>query len=319
MLVNIFAYILDLIFGDPYGFPHPVIFMGKLISLLEKFFRKYFKENLVIAGLLIWILVSGISFFTVYGLVHIIEKTPYIVSLVVSSLLLYTCFSTKCLADEGKKVYRALKACSDDNLENARKQLSYIVGRDTSELERDEIIRATVETIAENTVDGTISPMFYSFLLGVPGEFLFKAVNTMDSMLGYKNEKYINIGKVPAIIDDIFNYIPARFSVLPFTIASMILRCDYKSCLKISIRDRKNHKSPNCAYSEGAVAGALGIQLGGTNVYFGEKIYKPTIGDRKRGLVEEDILMSIRLLYVSTIITLLIFIIINLLIWRFYV
>ena len=140
---------------------------------------------------------------------------------------------------------------------------------------------------------------------GVPLAMVYKAVNTMDSMLGYKNEKYINIGRYPAILDDVFNFIPARLSLLFFTIASAICGYDWRKCLEIGYRDRKNHKSPNCAYSEGAVAGALGIQLGGTNVYFGQEVYKPTIGDKTRDLQAEDILSSIKLLYVTSIVSLL--------------
>lgn len=307
VLISIFAYFMDLIVGDPYGFPHPVIYIGKLISLLERNLRKL-KINMKLAGaLLCLILMSSVALIT-YSICKLASVNIYLY-IFVSAVIVCTCFSTKCLADEGKKIYDSFE---ENNIELSRKQLSYIVGRDTSALDEPDIIRATVETIAENTVDGTISPMFYAFIGGPILAILYKAVNTMDSMIGYKNERYIDFGMTAARLDDIFNYIPARISLIGFTMASFILRYDYKSCIKIAIRDRKNHTSPNCAYPEAAVAGALGIELGGTNIYFGQKVYKPTIGEKKRKIVKEDILKTNRLLYVSTFLTLILFIVISL-------
>lgn len=305
VLISIFAYFMDLIVGDPYGFPHPVIYIGKLISLLERNLRKL-KINMKLAGaLLCLILMSSVALIT-YSICKLASVNIYLY-IFVSAVIVCTCFSTKCLADEGKKIYDSFE---ENNIELSRKQLSYIVGRDTSALDEPDIIRATVETIAENTVDGTISPMFYAFIGGPILAILYKAVNTMDSMIGYKNERYIDFGMTAARLDDIFNYIPARISLIGFTMASFILRYDYKSCIKIAIRDRKNHTSPNCAYPEAAVAGALGIELGGTNIYFGQKVYKPTIGEKKRKIVKEDILKTNRLLYLSTFLTLILFIVI---------
>ncbi len=307
VLISIFAYFMDLIVGDPYGFPHPVIYIGKLISLLERNLRKL-KINMKLAGaLLCLILMSSVALIT-YSICKLASVNIYLY-IFVSAVIVCTCFSTKCLADEGKKIYDSFE---EKNIELSRKQLSYIVGRDTSALDEPGIIRATVETIAENTVDGTISPMFYAFIGGPILAILYKAVNTMDSMIGYKNERYIDFGMTAARLDDIFNYIPARISLIGFTMASFILRYDYKSCIKIAIRDRKNHTSPNCAYPEAAVAGALGIELGGTNIYFGQKVYKPTIGEKKRKIVKEDILKTNRLLYLSTFLTLILFIVISL-------
>lgn len=307
VLISIFAYFMDLIVGDPYGFPHPVIYIGKLISLLEKNLRKL-NINMKLAGaLLCLILMSSVALIT-YSICKLASVNIYLY-IFVSAVIVCTCFSTKCLADEGKKIYDSFE---ENNIELSRKQLSYIVGRDTSALDEPDIIRATVETIAENTVDGTISPMFYAFIGGPILAILYKAVNTMDSMIGYKNERYIDFGMTAARLDDIFNYIPARISLIGFTMASFILRYDYKSCIKIAIRDRKNHTSPNCAYPEAAVAGALGIELGGTNIYFGQKVYKPTIGEKKRKIVKEDILKTNRLLYLSTFLTLILFIVISL-------
>lgn len=289
------AYFADLVVGDPYWFPHPVIYMGKFISFIEKKVRKS-NMNKKLGGLLIWI--STVSLTVVLtGMILFLAHRNRSVYFILSTAIICTSFSTKCLADEAKKIYILLK---EGDIEKSRKQLSYIVGRDTSSLDEKEIIRATVETVAENTVDGTIAPMFYAFIGGAAGAMVYKAVNTMDSMIGYKNEKYIDIGMFAAKIDDIFNWIPARISIIFFFIASMFLGYDFKSCIKIAIRDRKNHKSPNCAYPEGAVAGALGVELGGTNIYFGKKVYKPTIGDKKRELEVEDIKKTIKMLYLST-------------------
>ena len=305
------AFIIDLVIGDPEGFPHPVIYMGRLIKYLERLVRLRFK-SLKMGGLAIWLVLVGITYSlsifisNIFGLIlgpmGAWALWGFLLDTGISIILMATFLSTRCLALEAKKVYKKL---IEGDIKETRLQLSYIVGRDTSSLSESEIIRATVETVAENTVDGTISPIFFAMLGGVPLAMVYKAVNTMDSMLGYKNEKYINIGRYPAILDDVFNFIPARLSLLFFTIASAICGYDWRKCLEIGYRDRKNHKSPNCAYSEGAVAGALGIQLGGTNVYFGQEVYKPTIGDKTRDLQAEDILSSIKLLYVTSIVSLL--------------
>ncbi|OXX83320.1 cobalamin biosynthesis protein, partial [Paraclostridium benzoelyticum] len=227
---------------------------------------------------------------------------------IIASIILYTTLSTKCLADEAKKIYEVLKT---GDIEKSRKQLSYIVGRDTTSLNENEIIRATVETVAENTVDGIISPMMYGFIGGPVLAMAYKAINTLDSMVGYKNEKYGDIGFASAKIDDIANFIPARITPFFMMIASFILGFNSKKSIKIAMRDRKNHKSPNCAYAEGAVAGALEVQLGGTNMYFGEKVYKPTIGDKDRELEAEDILRTNKIMYLTSFIALVIFSIIT--------
>lgn len=305
LMTLITAYILDLIFGDPYSFPHPVRYIGKLIRWTEKRIRAVAKTKraLKIGGFVLWFVTVGITFAVIYGVVELSRIHPALY-FVVNSVLLYTTLATKCLADEAKKIMKVLQT---GTIEEARKQLSYIVGRDTASLEQEEIIRATVETVAENTVDGIIAPLFYAFIGGAPLAFAYKAINTLDSTVGYKNDKYADIGFASAKIDDIANYIPARMTTILMTIASFILRLDYKNCFKIAIRDRKNHKSPNCAYAEGAVAGALGIQLGGTNVYFGEAVYKPTIGDKKRTIQVEDIHLTNCIMYRTSLVGLILF------------
>ena len=224
---------------------------------------------------------------------------------------MYTCIAARCLDKEAMKVYNEL----DNGIEGARTQLSYIVGRDTQNLTEEEIVRATVETVGENTADGVIAPLFYIMLLGVPGGLMYKMVNTMDSMLGYKNEKYEDLGFFPARIDDVFNYIPARITGI-FMCISSIFRFDSITGFKIMIRDRKNHKSPNAAYPEGAVAGLLNIQLGGNSYYFGNIVEKPTIGDKNRDIHRKDIKKTIEIMYRTEILLLILYGLIYILLGR---
>lgn len=302
------GYIIDLIVGDPYSFPHPVRYIGKLIKKTESIIRKKAKsdKDLKIGGFFLWFIVVGITYLVTYLIIKISSFIPG-VFLVANSILIYTTLATKCLKDEAVKIYNVLKT---GDIERARIQVSYIVGRDTTQLNEGEIIRATVETVAENTVDGIIAPMFYAFIGGAPLAMAYKAVNTLDSTVGYKNDKYKELGFASAKIDDIANFIPARISVLLMSIGSLLVGHNCKEALKIGIRDRKNHKSPNCAYAEGAVAGALGVQLGGTNVYFGKAVYKPTIGDKHREIEVEDIVRTNKIMYASSITSMIVFTII---------
>lgn len=299
------GYALDLIIGDPYSLPHPVRFIGKLISFVEKQIRKITTSDkgLKIAGFILWFVVVGVTLGSTYILLRLFQfnKVAYCL---VNSILIYTTLATKCLKDESEKIYKVLKT---GDLEKSRIQLSYIVGRDTTNLSEKEIVRATVETVAENTVDGIIAPLFYGFIGGAPLAMAYKAINTLDSTVGYKNDRYYYLGFASAKIDDIANYIPARLGVILLSLGSLFVGFNFKDALKIGIRDRKNHKSPNCAFSEGAVAGALGIQLGGTNVYFGQEVYKPTIGDKKREIEIEDIVRTNKIMYSSSIISIIIF------------
>ena len=305
-LLSIYTgYALDLIIGDPYSFPHPVRYIGKLISIVEKQIRKITSSDkgLKIAGFFLWFIVVGATF-GITTLVLQLFKFNKVAYFIVNTILIYTTLATKCLKDESVKIYKVLKT---GDLEKSRIQLSYIVGRDTKNLNEKEIVRATVETVAENTVDGIIAPLFYGFIGGAPLAMSYKAVNTLDSTVGYKNDKYYYLGFASAKIDDIANYIPARLGVILLSLGSLFAGFNFKDALKIGIRDRKNHKSPNCAFSEGAVAGALGIQLGGTNVYFGKEVYKPTIGDKTREIEIEDIVRTNKIMYSSSIISIIIF------------
>lgn len=302
------GYIIDLIIGDPYSFPHPVRFIGKLIKITEDRIRKVAKNDkaLKIGGFTLWFITVGVTYLVTYLIVKLSSLIPG-GFLIANSFLIYTTLATKCLKDEAVKIYEVLKT---KDIEKARVQVSYIVGRDTTHLDEGEIIRATVETVAENTVDGIIAPMFYAFIGGAPLAMAYKAINTLDSTVGYKNDKYKDLGFASAKIDDIANFIPARISSILMAIGSFILKYNYKDALKISIRDRKNHKSPNCAYPEGSVAGALGIQLGGTNIYFGKAVYKPTIGDKHREIEVDDIVKTNKIMYATSITSIVVFTII---------
>lgn len=301
----LFAVGIDLILGDPEWFPHPVIMMGRLIQRSEKILRKLLPNHLVFAGFLLWIIVVATSFFVTYAVVEILRNIHPFLGFLISTVLMWTAISSRCLAEEGKKVFRAILF---GDLNESRKRISYLVGRDTTNLSFPEIIRATVETIAENTVDGTIAPMFYGIIGGAPLMIAYKACNTLDSMVGYRNETYIQFGKCSAIIDDIVNYIPARISLLFIGLSAFFSGFSVKDAWRIGFRDRRNHLSPNSAWAESAFAGALGVQLGGTNIYFGKAVEKPTIGDATRELEAEDILRSNRLLFSTTFLTLIVFV-----------
>lgn len=291
------AVIIDWIVGDPNWFPHPVIYIGKLISFLDKKGRKLCKTNggIKAFGGLIVITVAAVSFMIPFAILQITKGTTWLYT-IANVIIIWTTLAAKCLDKEAKKVYYALR---DENLEDARLKLSYIVGRDTKELSDQEIIRADVETVAENAADGVIAPLFYAIIGGAPLAMMYKGINTMDSMLGYMNEKYRYIGFFPAKVDDVFNFIPARITGLLMCMVSFVVKGSLVQSFKVMIRDRKNHKSPNCAYPEGAAAGAMRVQLGGTNVYFGEVVYKPTIGDKIKELRFEHIDECIRLMYAA--------------------
>jgi adenosylcobinamide-phosphate synthase len=296
------AVLLDFLIGDPYWFPHPIIYIGKLIKLLEEYFRKNCKSEkaLKLSGGIIAIVVMGVSFIIPYFILYI-TRDFFWMHHGLNIIIIWTTLAARCLHKEGIKIYNSLKS---GNLEDARVKLSYIVGRETSNLTESEVIRADVETIAENTADGVIAPILFAMIGGAPLAMLYKGVNTMDSMLGYMTKKYKYIGFFPAKIDDVFNYIPARITGVIICYASPFAGGNVFQSFKIMIRDRRNHKSPNCGYPEAAVAGALRIQIGGTNTYFGETSIKPMIGEHIKELSMEHIKYTIVLMYASEIICL---------------
>ena len=305
------AYVLDLIFGDPQNIIHPVQIIGKMInigekSLLEKKYKSDRKYKFF-AGMILNITVISLT----YGITYLIPRTSEnsIILTVAEIYLMYTVFSINSLAREGNRVYNILK---EGNIERARKDLSYLVSRDTGTMDEKMIIRSTMETISENTVDGIVAPMLYMFLGGLPLSMTYKAINTFDSMVGYKNEKYMDFGKFSAKLDDVANFIPARITGILIVIGSIILGYDYKNSLKIFIRDRKNHSSPNSGHAEAGVAGALGVQFGGKVSYFGKEVDKPVIGDKIKDFELEDIKKNIKIMYVASFLSLIVFSVISL-------
>ncbi|WP_294174199.1 adenosylcobinamide-phosphate synthase CbiB [uncultured Clostridium sp.] len=288
------GFLLDLIIGDPQNPIHPIRIIGSLCKTIEKFFRKILKKSLKVAGLMTWISVILIVFLFNYYLLKGAYAINNIFGVVLASIMIYFCISTKALKVEGLKV---VKYIIKDDIEGARKQLSYIVGRDTENLDKESILKAVVETVAENMSDGVIAPLFYAGIGGAPLAFLYKAVNTMDSMFGYKNDKYYDFGYFPAKLDDVFNYIPARLTGYFTVVIAFVLGLDYKNSFKIYNRDKNNHSSPNSAHPEAAVAGALGVRLGGANYYFGKLVEKPTIGDNLEKVDLNKVNQTNRILY----------------------
>jgi len=298
------GFVLDTILEDPYTMPHPVRLIGKMISACEKAVRKLMPQKLRLGGTLLAIAVSVSSFAASLMIVLVAYRISPYSGAVTEGILCYYLIAAKCLKDESMKVYRAI---AQNDTEGARKAVSMIVGRDTERLDEKGIIKAAVETVAENTSDGVTAPVMFMALGGAPLGFFYKAVNTMDSMIGYKNEKYADIGRTAAKLDDVLNFIPSRLTALAMTAAAFILGYDGKGAYRIWKRDRLNHASPNSAQTESACAGALGVQLAGDAYYFGELHKKPYIGDKQREIENEDIVRANRLMYGSTIIITVVF------------
>lgn len=294
------GFIIDLILGDPYNLPHPVRLIGNLISALEKNARKHFK-NLRIGGVFLGITVILISAAVPVLLLFFAYKVNIILGAFVEGIMCYYLIAPKCLRNESMKVYRAIE---EKDIGKARKAVSMIVGRDTDKLDESGIIRAAVETVAENTSDGVTAPLMYISLGGAALGFLYKAVNTMDSMIGYKNEKYADIGRFAARLDDVLNYIPSRLTALAMILSAFLLKMDGLNALKIWKRDRRKHASPNSAQTEAVCAGALNIRLAGDAYYFGKLHKKEYIGDNNRSVENEDIRRANRLMYCTSVIIL---------------
>lgn len=300
LIAIVIGFVLDLIIGDPYNFPHPIRFIGNLISKTEKILRDNGKkEDEFKLGILLVVIVTVISTIIPIGILVISYNINIYLGLFIESIMCYQILCTKSLKDESMKVYYELKK---GDLINARKKLSMIVGRDVNSLDEKGVAKAAIETVAENTSDGVIAPLLYMIIGGAPLGFLYKSINTMDSMVGYKNEKYINFGKMAAKLDDVANYIPARISAYLLILSSFILKLDWKNAYKIYKRDRYNHASPNSAHTEAVCAGALNIQLAGDAYYFGKLYKKPTIGDKTRDVSIEDISLVNKIMYVAVII-----------------
>ncbi|MBA8968583.1 adenosylcobinamide-phosphate synthase [Clostridium butyricum] len=304
---------MDLLIGDPNNPFHPVRGIGLLASKLETIFRKLLKNSLKIAGLIVWMITIILTFAITYGIIFVCMKINKYLGIIVQGIIIYFCISAKGLVVEG---YKVIKYLNEGNIEKSRKQLSYIVGRDTESLDSKGITRAVIETIAENMSDGVIAPILFAGIFGAAGSMAYKAVNTMDSMFGYKNEKYIKFGYFPAKLDDLFNYIPARVTGIFIIISSFFLKRDYKNSFKIYKRDRYNHTSPNSAHPEAAMAGALDIQLGGANYYFGKIVEKPVIGDKIKEIEINDVKKTAEILYLSAVMGFILMVIIKFIIYR---
>ena len=293
------GYALDLIFGDPRNIPHPVCAIGYAVSKSEKFIRRIFPktaagEKAGGAALAVWIVfLSGAAPFII---LYAAEQISVYLKLAAESVMCWQCLAAKSLRDESMKVYKALET---GDIEASRKAVSMIVGRDTAELDFDGVRKAAVETVAENASDGVAAPAIFMAIGGVVGGFIYKAVNTMDSMVGYKNEKYINFGKAAAKADDIFNFLPSRITAVLMIVSAALLGYDWKNAFRIFKRDRLKHASPNSAQTESVCAGALGVRLAGDAWYFGKLYKKDFLGDPYRKIENEDIIRANRLMYTA--------------------
>lgn len=301
------AFLLDMICGDPHWLWHPVQGIGLIIKYVEAFLRSVFRINAEreadkirkrVAGVIMVILVIAISLVPVCLILYLAGRINRYVRLGVEIIICYQMLAARSLCVESMKVYYALR---DGTIEDARTAVSMIVGRDTASLNEEGVTKAAVETVAENTSDGVIAPLFYMALFGVYGAFVYKAINTMDSMTGYKNDRYIYFGTCAAKLDDIANFIPARLGALLMVTASYLTGLDGKGAWRIFKRDRYNHASPNSAQSEAVCAGALSVELAGDAYYFGKLYKKKTIGDHIRDICPEDIRRANKLMYVTSI------------------
>lgn len=307
LLALLIGFCLDLLLGDPHWAPHPVRAIGALIAGLEKVLRRLFPKSPAgeLAGGTVLVV---LTLFIPTGLTVLLLWACKLVSpwlaLGVESLLSYQLLATKSLAAESCKVYDALKT---GDLDQARQAVSMIVGRDTASLDEAGVTRAAVETVAENASDGVIAPLIFLAIGGAPLGMFYKAANTMDSMVGYKNDQYLYFGRAAAKFDDILNFIPARIAGVLMCLGATAAGYDGKNAWRVFKRDRKNHKSPNSAHTEAACAGALQLRLAGPNYYFGKLVEKPYIGDDQRPIEPLDILRSGRILYATAFFALLIF------------
>ena len=296
------GFLLDCLLGDPEKMPPPVIWMGKAISRLEKWLRRRLPQTpegertggriLAFTLPVGTLLISG-------GLCWLFWWIHPLLGLALQILWCWQALAMRCLAKESRNVYRRLKT---EGLEAGRNAVARIVGRDTAQLSEQGVIKATVETVAENFSDGVLAPLLYMLIGGAPLALAYKSINTMDSMVGYKNDKYLHFGRAAAKLDDVANYIPSRISALLWIVASPLAGGNLKNAWKIWRRDRRNHASPNSAQTESACAGSLGIQLAGPACYFGKRMEKPYIGDAVREIEPEDILRTNRIMIAASVV-----------------
>ena len=297
------AFALDLLLGDPRWLPHPVKLIGRFAAALEAPLRRTI-PNARAAGVIAVVIVLGVTGLVAFALIRCASALHPMAGDVVAILLLYTAFAARDLASHANAVYRSL---TSDNLDQARQRVSMIVGRDTATLDEREVVRATVESVAESLVDGVTAPLFFAVLGGPVGAMLYKAVNTLDSTFGYKDERYIHFGWASARLDDVANFLPARLTAPSVAVAAALLGHSPLRSLRIWLRDGRKHASPNAGLSEAALAGALGVQLGGTNYYGGEPSQHPHMGDPTRPLERRDIARANALMLTTAALALLVF------------
>ncbi len=295
-LTILLALLLDLIIGDPHGMPHPVVAIGRLISVLDRNLRlSWLNERLagVMLLLIVVIFAAGTTWFLLKILTLLMPLAGWIAAIILSS----TCLAARSLHKESSRVASALMG---GDLPAARHYLSYIVGRDTGQLEEPEIWRALIETVAENTSDGIIAPLFWLTIGGPVTAMAYKAVSTLDSMVGYRNRHYLQFGWASARMDDLLNYLPARLTALLLIVSSPLAGCSLSAAARITLRDRLNHPSPNSGHPEAAAAGALGVRLGGASSYNGEPSWKEYIGEPQNPIDEHAYHRMVKLMYIST-------------------
>lgn len=301
MITEILAFLLDTLIGDPRTRFHPVVLIGNLIAFFERMlYRSNDSDGMKLAkGAVLVFCVLFISYGMAMALMQLSYRLPFSwADEVVGAIILSFTISPKSLSEAGRELYYLLE---DKNLSEARRKVGWIVGRETKDMEPKDVSRATIETIAENTMDGIISPLFFCMIGGAPLAVLYRAANTMDSMIGYRNEKYLYFGRAAARFDDVMNYIPARITGILFCVAAFLLGYDYRFAFQMMLRDAGKHPSPNGGYAEAAMAGALHIRLGGYNVYFGQKHFRAYMGDPLQEIDERHIMASIRMMYTAVI------------------
>ena len=305
MLTAVLAFLVDAVIGDPRSKYHPVVLIGRLISILEGvlYHEGDSDRQKLISGGLLAVTVLLVVYTVVTSVTDLLGGVynDYVVMLLEGVLLSFA-ISPRSLAEAGREIYGYL---AQNDIKNARYKVGWIVGRDTERLSAGEVARATVETVAENTVDGIIAPFFFFLIGGVPLAYLYRAANTLDSMVGYKNDKYLYFGRVSARLDDVLNYIPARITGVIFVLSAILLKLDWQGSLRMLRRDAAKHPSPNGGWAEASVAGALRIRLGGINSYFGRESFRAYMGEPLEELAGRHILECIRMMYTATVLFLL--------------